>query len=148
MSINSASNITQKRWLWIILFLLVDFLACSANGDVKAEDHRESCSVQDHECHDDLSNVDKIMSWWDSMSSLKPLKCKDRFAGEPISDEDLDTVTMEFRILESCGKNDVQQLYAFKGFEEIREEGEEGGGLSGSGKMILKPRYTHTTYIK
>lgn len=78
--------------------------------------------------------IERIFDWWDSVSVMKPLKCRDPLATSEIEEEDINPVTQEFTV-EKCKESDSRQtLYGSKGFIE-----DEEGMLSGSGRLVRKP---------
>ena len=119
-------------WLTVLLVAIL--------GGVSSSVGEDECSFTDAGCQDGTDNrnnnkdgIDKIFAWWDKMSAIKPLKCKDRYASTLIKDEDLDTITQEFEF-RICRENERGTLYAYKGFVE-----DENGMLSGAGKFVMKP---------
>lgn len=123
--------------LSFVLFFLVPVCRVANGKDL-------DCSSSNNE-----QALDKIWTWWQGMSPFKPLShCKDPYANVPIHDEDLNIRAVEFK-LKTCTQNDVQFVFASRGFKIGGGGGEDGETkttttttteiLSGSGKMFYKP---------
>lgn len=115
----------------IILSVSVLFVGISQ----ATKDTETACAANDHACGhlENMGAIEKIYSWWEKMSPLKPLKCKDRFASIPIADEDYHPIAREFLLME-CDDATPQILFGYKGFAE-----DDKGMLTGPGRLIRKP---------